>query len=198
MSRIITISRQFGSGGREIGKRLAEELGMPYFDKEIAAKTAEESGFSIDYIEENAETGSTLNCPYTFGRTFTYPVEMPSDTVHACQNKIILEMAEKGDGVFVGRCSDYILEDHNPIKVLIFSTDIKTRINRCYEKGNHDNQLSDKDLEKEIKKIDKARAKYYNFFTGNDWMDVKNYDIAINTSKFDVEHAVEVIKGLLK
>lgn len=194
---IITISRQFGSGGREVGKRLADALGYSYYDKELIAKVAENSGFHPDFIESNSESSFTRSYSYTFARSFSVYNQSLSDKIQIEQNKVIKEVADKGNAVIIGRCADYVLSDEKPFKVFIYSSDMGSRIKRCYDKVPEDKTKSAKEMEKSIRKIDKTRSKYYEFYTGQSWSNLENYNLCIDTSTVGVMKAVEIIISAL-
>ncbi len=194
MNSIITIGRQFGSGGREIGKRLADSLGFAYYDKEIISMIAQKSGLSEEYIASRDEERIISNYSITMGRTFIAPVMNFSDNVFIEQTKILKEIAEKGNCIIVGRCADYILREQNPFKIFVMGSDMQMKINRCYEKEPTDQDKSQKEIEKKINEIDKARAKYYDYYTDRKWGAMTNYNIAIDTATVSIKDAVEVIK----
>ncbi len=194
---IITISRQFGSGGREIGKRLSEALGYEYFDKELITKVAEDTGFHEDYIEENSESIFNRFYPYTFGRSFVSYQQLPTDTIHIAQNKILKEIAKKDNCVIIGRSADVILMDYNPFKVFIYASDMNFKVERCYDKVPEDKTKSLKEMQKEIQRIDKERSKYYEHYTGQKWGVVSNYNLCIDVSVIGVKKAVEILVSLI-
>lgn len=190
----ITIGREFGSGGREIGKRLADQLNFAYYDNEIIKKIAEESGYSEGIVEKYSEARVTRQFPITCGRTFAYaPMLNLNDEIFIHKKKILEQFAEKGDCVIVGRCADQVLKNQNLFKVFIYSSDMDNRINRCYDKVPDDKKLSRKDVEKHIKSIDKGRADYYQYYTDAKWGDMLNYHLCIDTSFFDTKKAVDLI-----
>ncbi len=194
MNKIITINRQFGSGGREVGKRLADELSIAYYDKELLEKMATESGLSAEYIAMYDEK-STRNFGYTFGRTFSGYQQSPSDIVQLNYTKVIRQVGEKGNAVIIGRCANQILQDQSPFKIFIYSSDMDFRVNRCFEKVPSDRETkSEKQMAKEILKIDKQRAKYHEFYTGQTWMDMSNYNLCIDTSMIGIRGAIDLIK----
>lgn len=195
--KIITISREFGSGGRSIGKAVADALGIPYYDKELIKKVAEETGMSPEYVENAGE--------YAPGKSFlSYlpSLERPSgsvggisafDILWGIQSKVILELAEKGPCVIVGRCADYILKD-NPNAFHIFihaSADFRAeRIVRLYGE-------SEKKPEERL--TDKAgrRKVHYKHFTGREWGKCQNYNLSMDSGKIGIERCVSVITGLV-
>ena len=167
MHRVITIGREFGSGGREIGARLAGELSFAYYDKEIISAIADRSQLAEDYVNQVVENQIHSYYPITIAASFS---ASPEDSVYAvnrnifaAQAEILSELAEKSDCVIVGRCAD-----------------------------------SDKELEKRIRSIDKARAQYYRFYTGESHDDRMTYDLGINTSQIAISDAVAAIAALVR
>lgn len=198
MKRIITIGREFGSGGRELGRRLAEELEIAYYDQEIIAEISKRSSLSEQYVSQILEGEPISLPPITIGRSF-YPVKDPAfemkQSIYQQQSKIILEMAEKSDCVIVGRCADYILKEYQPFRFFVYA-DMDSRMKRCREKAPEQEHLSDKELKQHIKNIDSKRAKYYRFYTGQTWGEKLNYDFCINTSKTIIKEVVSVLVKL--
>ena len=198
MSNIITISRQFSSGGREIGKRLADALLYAYYDRELIKKVAEESGFAESYIERYSEGNITRAYPFTFRNTFVNYIQSPRDKIQIAQEKIITELSEKSDCIIIGRCADCILKEHTIIKIFVYSSDMDARINRCYDKVPTDKSKSRKEIEKMILSVDKERAKYYGFYTGREWGNMLNYNLCIDTSIVSIQKAVDTILEFCK
>lgn len=197
MNRIITISREFGSGGRELGKRLAEELHVAYYDREIVTAIAQRSDLAEDYVGQILENRIMTYYPITVASSFA--AMPPTDTlqyvnhgIYNAQNEIILELGQKSDCVIVGRCADYILEDYKPFNIFVYA-DMESRMARCRAKGSKDASLSDKELAKKIQSIDKSRAQYYRFYSGRSWGDKSNYDLCINTSGRSIEKLAKAI-----
>lgn len=200
MKKIITISREFGSGGRELGKRLAEHLGIAYYDQEIITGIAQRSGLAEEYINNIVEKQPISYYPITIGRTFAsavYPQQNFNTNVYIEQSNVIEEMAAKSDCVIVGRCSSYILRKSDPYNVFVYS-DIESRLRRCRLRAPEDERLSDDELIKKIKNIDKGRAKYHRFFAEQKWDDRENYNLCINTSNIPVKQIALPIAELLK
>lgn len=193
---VITISRQFGSGGREIGKQIAKALDIAYYDNELIQKSAEKSGYSKEIFEqaEQKPTGSLLYSMSLFassGVGFDLPL---SDKVFIVQSDVIKEVALQGSCVIVGRCADYVLRDNkNTINIFIHG-DLDKRIERA-EKEYH--FPSDRAKETVIKN-DKRRASYYNFYTSLKWGHAPNYDLCINSSILGVQKTAEAICEFLK
>ena len=190
MNKVITISRSFGSGGREIGKRLADALGYGYYDRELVELIATDTGFSKQFIEECSELAITRQYPIHIARTFMMPVQMPSEQIQISQSNIIKELSDKGDCIFVGRRADYILENKNPLKVFIYCSDMDARVARCNAKNPAESQ---REMKKEILSVDKQRSKYYSYYTGRQWGDMNGYNLCIDTAKVSIKRAVELI-----
>lgn len=190
--KIITISRQYGSGGRIVGKLLAERLGIPFYDNEIISLAAEKTGLSKECFV-NAEETSTGNLLLSL-TTLTPSVEsfgLPlNEKIFLVQSQVIKEVAEKGSCVIVGRSADYILsETENCINVFL-QADLKDRIARAVAQYD----LPEKNAEAAVIKTDKRRANYYNYFTGLKWGAADNYDLILNTSRMELEKIVDVIE----
>lgn len=200
MNKVITIGREFGSGGREFGRLLAEKLGYEYYDKEIITEIAKKTSLSETYVKQIVEQTSHSLFPITTGNAFAYYGNNHLYNVQSIfreQTNVITEMAKKSDCVIVGRCADYILEDLNPFKIFIYA-DEKSKIERCLKKVDEPESVNVKKLKKQIKNIDKNRARYYSFYTGKKWGDKLNYDICINTSDIEIGEAVSVIEKLFE
>ena len=187
---VITISREYGSGGRYIGKLIADKLGIKLYDKNFITKVAAETGLSEEYIEKNEqkrETLASLNNGYYFGLN-------NSDKIFIKETEIIREIAEKESCVIIGRCADFILKDRKDvIKVFIYS-DMESKIKRATKFYG----LNEEKAEKEIKRIDKLRANHYKHYTEQEWNNHANYDICINSDELGVEKAAEVICEMAK
>lgn len=190
MSKIITIGREFGSGGRELGRRLAEELGCDYYDKEIITEISKKTSLSEAYIKSVVEKTPHHLYPITIGQSFSvvenyYMKQI--QTVYTAQANIIREMAEMGDCVIVGRCADYILKEENPFRIFVYA-DMESRIRRSI--GRAENPVSEKEMKKHILKMDKNRAKYYEYYTGRTWGVKENYDLCVNTTDCVIKEIV--------
>lgn len=197
MKKIITINRQFSTGGREIGKRLADTLQISYYDNELITKVAEESKLDPKYIARYEESSVSRLFPFTFGKTMTTKYPIPQDTVYLEQSKIIRKLAQTQDMVIVGRCASHILKD-SAFKVFIYSSDMKKRIERCYDKVPSDSNKTTEEMQKHILNIDKERRRYYEFYTDEAWLDMQNHNLCIDTAKVSIEHAVTMIASLFK
>ena len=152
MNRIITIGREFGSGGREFGRRLSEKLEFAYYDQEIIHEISKRTSLSEQYIQAIVEHQPSFSFPIHIGRSF-YPSVNPAFeqtmTIYQQQARIITEMAAKSDCVIVGRCADYILKEYKPFRIFVYA-DMESKIKRCREKGPEEENLSDKALRQKI------------------------------------------------
>ncbi len=191
--RTITISRQFGSGGREVGKRVADALSCAYYDKEILNAISEETGLDTVLIDE-LDSNASRNFGYTFSRSFKVYGQLPIGEVTLAKSNIMKRLAGRQTAVFIGRCSDYILSEHHPFKVYIYSSDMDYRVKRCFSKVPGDKAvIAAKEMVSEITAIDKNRAKYYEGHTGLKWTAIENYNLCIDTSKVGIKGAVDII-----
>ena len=196
MLPVITISRQFGSGGHEVGEKLAKRLELPFYDKELIALAAKKSGFSEEVcadVDEKATSSllySMVMGSYAFGTRVPGINEMPiNDKLFIIQSDIIKKAAAEGPCVIVGRCADYILREHpNCLNVFVHANK-SARIKRIVGLGYCD----EKKAPDFVTKKDKQRANYYNFYSNNRWDDLQNYDLTIDTSRFSVDLAVDMI-----
>ena len=191
MARIITISREFGSGGRELGKRLSEALGIPCYDHQIIEMVAKEYGFDQNYVAHMSENDLRAAYPSTIARGFVAPnyALQQSVQIAAAQHKLIRSLAEKGDCVIVGRCADYVLKDlHNVAHVFLYASEEK-RIERIMRVENVDRSAA-RDL---IRKTDKQRKSYYNFFADGNWGLRSNYDLMLRTDDHTPEEVADTI-----
>lgn len=197
MNKIITIGRELGSGGREIGKRLAEKLGYAYYDNEIISGIAEKTELAESYVKQIVEKSPVASFPITIGHSFYPHLSANLDqttSIYVEQTNIITEMADKSNCVIVGRCADYILRDRKPFRIFVYASP-KSRIERCKRKAPQNENLSDREMWRNIRRVDKHRAKFYLFYTGRKWGDKNNYDICINTTNASIK---SVTDGLLK
>ena len=198
MNRIITVSREFGSGGREIGRRLAEKMGIAYYDQEIIAELIKRTDFAEEYIRHMDEKNPIPLLPITTARTFGLPANNGLEQnlkFYMQESKVIREFAEKSDCVIVGRCADYMLREMNPVRLFVYA-DMESRIARCRKKNKDAETLNDRELRQKIISVDKKRARYYQFYANQVWGDKEQYDLCINTSRFSEIKAI--IPGLEK
>ena len=200
MNKIITIGRQFGSGGREFGKRLADELGCPYYDREIMEEIAKRTELAEEYVQKIVENRPDFHFPITVGRSFQggsdYLMRQQA-AVYAEQTNTIRDLAARSDCVIVGRCADYILSDQKPIRIFVYA-DMDSRVARCREKGTEEESLTDAQLRRKIRAIDRGRKKYYRYYTGQTWGDRANYDICLNTSHTGIKSAAHALAMMIR
>lgn len=192
MAKIVTISRQYASGGSEIGRKTANLLGIPYYDREIIDATAKESGFDPAYIER-AEQSSTNSFLYNLAMNGMYSQPL-TDQLFAAECRVIKALAEKGPCVIVGRCADYVLRDgFETFNVFVRSSD-KFRCDRICEYDN----FTEAEALSIIRQKDKARSRHYKYYTERAWGDSVNYDLCINTAVSGTDLAAKIIAELAK
>ena len=191
-NRIITISREFGSGGRTIGREVAKKLNIPCYDQELIDKIAEKSGYDKAYIQERGEytaasswIGNALAMRDFYGQT-------DQDKLWAVQRNTIIELAEQESCVIVGRCADYILRDRADCLTVFIHADMATRARRIVELYGE----SDTAPEKRLHDKDKRRAAYYQLYTDTKWGDARHYDVALDSGRLGLEKCVEIIARL--
>ncbi|RGY98239.1 cytidylate kinase-like family protein [Clostridium sp. AM58-1XD] len=187
---IITIGRQFGSGGRELGKKLAEKINISYYDKEIIDVTAAKSGLSKEYILQNDETATnSFLYSLVMGTRILSGQKTVEEIKIDAQREAIREIAGQGGCVIIGRAADYILRDQNPFRIFI-SANEEDRVERVCKRDH----VSPDEALKKIHKMDKMRAVYYNEYADAEWGKASNYDLCINLTKISVEKAIEMIR----
>lgn len=197
---VITISRGFGSGGKTIGKLLAQRLDIDYFDNDLIRLASEESGINIELFgkaDEKVKASLFKKYNRSYGEKIISPDSaefISDDNLFNYQAKIIRDLAQKENCILIGRCSDYILRD-DPKAIRIFvCADEEFCVNKVVELYG----LDPDDAKKKIDKIDKSRAAYYKYYTGNEWNDPLNYDLCVNTSKVGFDGAVDIIIDYLQ
>lgn len=189
-NRVITISREFGSGGRTIGKKVAEELEIPCYDNELIHKTALESGFDENYIKNAGEYTPGGFLASAFSRRDLGPTN--EDYLWEIQYKIITELAENEPCVIVGRCADFILRDTADCLKVFIHADMQFRAERIVKEYGEREQSP----QRRLMDKDKRRAAYYRFYTDMKWGLAQNYDIALNSGSLGIDQCVEIIKAL--
>ena len=201
MLPVITIARQYGSGGHEVGEKLAGKLGVPFYDKALIAMAAKKSGLSEEVFADADEkaTSSLLYSmvmgSYAFGSRIPGINEMPiNDKLFIIQSDIIKKAAAEGPCVIIGRCADYILRDFENCLNVFVHADKAARVKRIVGKK----LCEAKKAPDFVTKKDKQRANYYNSYSNNRWDDLMNYDLTLDTSKFSVEQAVDLILDAAK
>lgn len=197
---IITISRQFGSGGREVGEKLAKDLGIPFYDKELIEIAAKESGMDPElFVEDDTRTSLGFHLigalGYSLGGPLSTITELSlNDRLYLVQSQVIEQVAQEGPCVIVGRCADYVLSDRDDVLNVYIHANMNDRIKRAV----HSYEVDERNVEDSIHKIDKRRVNYYEYYTDRKWGRAENYDLSINTSTFDVDGAVQIIKDVIK
>ena len=193
---VITIARGYGSGGRTVGKMLAKELDIPFYDRELFYLASEDSGINLSLFGESDEKiKKGIFSPTTHKYTGELIPPESSDFVSDenlfnYQAKIIRELAESRSCVIVGRCADYVLRDfENLVDVLVWAPP-----ETCVQNIVEIEGLSEKDAERKIKKIDKHRSDYYRYYTGHDWNDVRNYSLCINSGRIGFQKTTQAIR----
>lgn len=195
MNQMITIGREFGSGGRELGRRIADTLQIAYYDQEIITELAKRTNRTEEYIRQVENSNFIPLLPITTGRTFSsqfYQAMEPNQTAFLEQSNLIKELAEKSDCVIVGRCADYILREENPVRLFVYA-DMDFKLARCREKKEPVEELTDAELRKKILAIDRQRARYYQFHTGQTWGEKSVYDICINMTSLNIKDMAAAI-----
>lgn len=198
MNKIITISRLNGSGGREIGKILADKLDIPFYDYELIERAAKESGFSKEAFE-SAEDKATNSFLYSIAmgmnvygnQELGYNTLSLDDRIYIAQAEVIRKYAQEGSCVIVGRCADFILRDMPELISVFVWADMEFRIKRAMER----NELNEEKAEAQMKKIDKRRKNYYNYHANNSWGQSENYDLSIRSDHIGIENCADVIKA---
>ncbi len=175
MNTVITIAREYGSGGRLIGEQLAKSLGIPFYDKELILLAAKKSGFSEEYIRKTEQMKSAS---FLYSLYMTSQVLPMSDQIFLLQSKIIKEMAEKGPCVLVGRCADYVLRDMPNCMNVFIHAPLEERVRRASE----DYGDVESGLEDYVRKQDKRRSAYYSYFSQNKWGSATHYHLCVNST----------------
>lgn len=193
---IITISREYGSGGREVGKKLAAALEIPFYDNELITIAAKKSGFAEGLFEgaDQRPTGSLLYSLSMYGAgvaAFDLPL---SDKVFLIQSDVIRDVASKGGCVIVGRCADYVLrENPNTVNVFIYAD-----LNRRIDWAIRENDIPVEKAKDMVAKIDRRRSSYYGYYTSRKWGHAENYDICINSGALGVDGTVDILRGFVE
>ena len=199
--QIITIGRQFGSGGREIGKRLAEKLNIPLYDRELIEKAAEKLNLQVHDLR-GADEKLIRNIIFNeygivnMSRTYNYNTydESLSDRVYKAQEAVIREVADEGPCIIVGRCADYILRDRDDVLRVFICADKTKRLERLQRVR----LLVPSEAEKLMKDIDKKRRRHYEAYTLQDWADPENYDMVLNSGLLGTDYIIEILAKCLE
>ena len=198
---VITIARQYGSGGRTVGEMLSKDMGIHYYDKELIKLASEESGIN-ERLFVNADEKIKMTKLFKLVKNIYTGQLIPPESddfvsdknLFNYQAKVIKNLAEEESCVIVGRCADYVLKDYDNV----LSVFVHAPKDYCMEQAAKKVSMPSKELEKYIAKIDKRRADYYKFYTGREWTDARNYDLCLDSSKLGFERCVEEIKAYIK
>ena len=199
MRPLVTISREYGSGGRIIGKLVAEKLGVPFYDREIIDLAVEESGFSREMIE-SAELKAKSSFAYSLASTVSFGESVSggslsfNEKLFLAQFDVIKKIGESGEGVIVGRCADYVLRDTPGVTNVFIYSEMEERIKRCVEVYGDDPAK----VKQTIATYDKARQNYYNYHTCQKWGDYRNYNLIINSYCISEEEAADLIVSYVR
>lgn len=187
---IITISREFGSGGRTVGKKVAQALGLPCYDRELLQKIAQESGFNENYVKDAGEYAPGGFLATAFSHRGFAPTN--EDYLWEVQYRVITELAEQGPCVIVGRCADYILRGKADCLRVFIHADLDFRARRIVEVYGE----REASPEQRIRDKDKRRAAYHRFYTDMKWGHAQNYDITLNSGTLGIDRCAEIIQGI--
>lgn len=197
---VITIARTYGSGGKTMGKMLAEELGIKYYDRELLRIASDESGINEALFGEADEKVKSTSLFKIAKKAYTGEVIPPdsddfisNDNLFNYQVKVIKQLAQEESCVIIGRCADYVLRDYkNCIRIYCHAP-----LEACIEREKARSSMSEKEIVKKIQKTDKHRAEYYKYYTGHEWNDANNYDMCINTASMSYEEIVGIVKSYI-
>lgn len=189
---IITLSREFGSGGRELGKRLADYLDFTYVDKEILSAMARQGNMDESYVQTVLEKGMAPAVPMAFGRTFSVPYKQATTDLLLLQQRILKQIAKRGRCVIVGRSADTVLQEYAPFNLFAYA-DMPSKIRRCRGYENDREPVSDKEYASRIRQVDKRRRQYYELCCGKQWGQKEQYHLCLNTSGLTIKDIVPAV-----
>ena len=198
---IINLGRQLGSGGREIGEKLAAELNYAYYDKELIYIAAKESGIAPELFTKADENGQTklintywgMHLPYSNG-LMPFSTGLDNDSLFRLQSDTIRKLAEKGNSIFVGRCADYILRERTDCLNIFISADQEQRVKRLMD---YEGNINARQAHEMMETKDKERAEYYNFYSGKNWGRADSYHLCINSSLLGIDGTVRMLKTIV-
>lgn len=198
--KIITISREFGSGGRELGKRLSDAFGCDYYDREIVTEIAEREKLDSRYVEKTLEISSMPNLPFSCRNSFLTMGTMlsPQTELLLAQKRVLEKIAKSGkDCVIVGRNADVILQEYQPFNLFVCA-DMQAKIERCKQRADKDENLSDNEIEKRIKTIDKNRIKTRSIISGSGWGERQYYNLIVNTTGWEIKELTPLVAEFIR
>lgn len=196
---IITIGRQYGSGGRRLAKMLSEHFNIPLYDKDLINRVSEETGIAGEFFKKVDEQPSdSFLSMFLSGFSYCNSCEssdsvLSGNSLFCMQSKVIKQIASEGDCIFVGRCADYILRDRDDVLSVFISANFKDRVSRVAEYEG----ISEQEAKEQINKADKTRAAYYDFYTEKKWGKASSYDICLNSSKISLEQCKNIITQIV-
>lgn len=198
--QIITVSREFGSGGRELGKRLADLLGFDYYDKEIITAIAENKGLDEKYVEKSLDSNFVQTFSFTYGNTFGVIPSLQAQKTELFleQKRVIERIASAGKNfVIVGRNADVILKDFKPFNIFVCAG-LEAKIKRCAARARDGENLTRKKIIQNIKSIDKSRARIREFMTDSRWGESQTYHLTVNTTEWDIKELAAALSEFIK
>lgn len=193
---IVTIGRQYGSGGHAIGARLGELLGIPCYDRELIQLSSEKSGIEAGNLalhDERTSSASLFKIPEK-GNRITDQGTPIVDTLFLAQSQVIRELAQKGSCVIIGRCADYVLQDQAELFSVFVSAPVEVRVARIAER----NHMSESDAEMAVRKVDKQRRTYYEFYTDKEWGAAESYKLTVDSSQFGIEGTARMLEEIVR
>ena len=196
---VITVGRQYGSGGREIGTALANRLGIAYYDDELLKKAAQESGLCEELFHSFDERPKSFLYsialdPYSFSMNHVNAKGSIEQQVYLATYNTIKELADQGPCALIGRCADYALKDRDDVINLFITAPLENRIERVARRNN----ITPEQAKESIRKTDKNRASYYNYYSSKEWGDAKSYDLCIDSSLLGIEGTVDLLEELVR
>ena len=198
--KIITISREFGSGGRELGKRLADILGFDYYDREIITAIAANRGVDEAYVEQALSSQGWQAVPLTYRSSFANPVILQNGQISMLleQKRVIESIAKRGrDCIIVGRNADFLLRDYKPFNLFVCA-ELQAKVNRCMERAEEGENLTRKEMEKKMRQIDKNRARTRELLSGTEWGQRDCYHLFVNTTDWSIKELAPAVADFAK
>ncbi|MGL5258649.1 MAG: AAA family ATPase [Lachnospiraceae bacterium] len=190
---VITIARSYGSGGRTLGKLLAKELGIKYYDRELLRLASDKSGINEELFGESDETVKNSILPKVIKKVGKGEL-ISEEHLFEFQADVIKELAKEEDCVIIGRCADYVLKEYDNVISIYCYAPLKD----CIEREKELSGLSEKEIVKKVERIDQKRAEYYKYHTNKEWNDASNYDLCLNTASLSYENLLHVVKAYIE
>lgn len=198
-SKVITISREFGSGGRELGKRMADELGYAYYDREVVTEVAKRMEKDESYVSAAFEKGVFLGIPVHYNQTMAYVSPEGQDKIDLIieTKNLLTELAEKGNCIIVGRAAGAFLQEYSPFNMFVYA-DMPYRVQRCMEHAREHETYTEREFEAKIRQIDEERSRYYNFVSKKSWGDKIEYHLCVNTGGKEIKQLAPLVAAYAK